>query len=110
MAFRDLPVDARDLRCGLIPGLADEIRRELAKTSAPSGAAHGHQSLVVVAPWEGRSSVQFILVDVFVSHIEMLRPSRGARSRSGLTSLSLFLKPVPVAGRYFPPVFSNDRR
>jgi hypothetical protein len=27
-----------------------EIGRELAKTSVPSGAAHGHQSLVVVAP------------------------------------------------------------
>src|SRR6476660_4535551 len=42
--------NARDLGCGLIPGLADEVRRELAKTSARSDAAHGHQSLVVVAP------------------------------------------------------------
>src|SRR6476660_5072966 len=68
--------NARDLRRGLIPGLADEIGRELAKTSAlrriprllcrslprlrrtrsapapptPSGAAHGHQSLWSLRP------------------------------------------------------------
>ena len=51
VAFRDLPVDARDLRRGLIPGLAHEIRRELAKNSAPSRAGG-----MVIDPLCGRGA------------------------------------------------------
>jgi hypothetical protein len=48
-----------------IRGLADEIRRELSKTSAPSGAAHGHQFPLVATARDAVLSPPFREVTIW---------------------------------------------